>query len=201
MKMSVCLCQKNFEMKIHIHIKELLCLLVCPLIFVFIMEDKTLAQSSLNYQLISSVVDQGGAPSQSSNHEVVDAVGQPSPVGVFSSTNYIITSGFFSGRIVNQSTSNESDIPGLYEEFQLFQNYPNPFNTETTIRYSLPEAGQVKLEIFNILGKHVATLFNEYRSPGVYYVSFNGANLSSGVYMYKIQTKQFQAVKMMNRME
>jgi hypothetical protein len=159
------------------------------------------AQSSVNYQLISSVADQGGAPSQSSNYEVVDAVGQSSPVGVSSSTNYIISSGFFSGRIVNQSTSNESDIPGLYKEFQLFQNYPNPFKTETTIRYTLPEAGQVKLEIFNILGKHVATLFNEYRSPGVYYVSYNGANLSPGVYMYKIQTKQFQAVKMMNRME
>jgi len=185
----------------HIYITRVLWKLVCPLLLMFITVSLSLAQSSANYQLINSVADQGGAPSQSSNHEVVDAVGQPSPVGVSSSTSYIITSGFFSGRIVNQSTSNESDIPGPYKEFQLFQNYPNPFNTETTFSFSLPEAGQVKLDIYTILGKHVATIFNEYRSPGVYYLSYNGAGLAPGVYVYKIQTKKFQDVKMMTRME
>ena len=120
-------------------------------------------------------------------------MGQPSPVGVTSSTNYIITSGFISGRIDHLSTSSDSDLPAPYEDFQLFQNYPNPFTTSTTIH--------VVLGIYSILGKHIATLFNEYRSPGFYYVSFNGTTLSPGVYIYKIQTPQFQAVKMMNRME
>jgi len=188
-------------MKKHNHITRILWMLVCPLLLMFITASLSLAQSSVNYQLINSVADQGGAPSQSSNHEVVDAVGQASPLEVSTSTNYIITSGFFAGRLLNQSTSIESDIPGLYREFQLFQNYPNPFNTETTIRFALPEAGQVRLAIYNILGKHVATLFDEYRSPGVYFVSYNGSTLSPGVYMYKIQTKQFQDVKMMTRME
>jgi len=188
-------------MKMHIYRTRIIWMLVCPLLLMFTIEDTSLAQSSVNYQLVNSVADQGGASSQSSNHEVVDAVGQPSPVAVSSSTNYIVTSGFFSGRVANQSTSNKSDIPGLYEEFQLFQNYPNPFNTETTIRFALPEAGQVKLEIYNILGKQIATLFDEYRSPGIYYVSYNGSSLSPGVYLYKIQTQQFQDVKMMNRIE
>lgn len=187
-------------MKMYNHIKDIW-MLVCPLILIFTTADLSFAQSSANYQLINSVADQGGAPSQSSNHEVVDAVGQPSPVGVSSSTNYIISSGFFSGRFVNQSTSNESDIPGLYKEFQLFQNYPNPFNTETMFRFNLPEAGSVKLDIYTILGKHVATIFNGYRSPGIYNVNYNGSSLSPGVYVYKIQTKQYQDVKMMTRME
>ena len=184
----------------YIHIKDIW-MLVCPLILMFTTENLSFAQSSANYQLINSVADQGGAPSQSSNHEMVDAVGQPSPVGVSSSTNYIISSGFFSGWVANQSTFSESDIPGLYKEFQLYQNYPNPFNTETTIRFALPEAGQVKLEIYNILGNQIATLFDEYRSPGIYFVSYNGSSISPGVYLYKIQTQQFQDVKMMNRIE
>ena len=201
MKISVCLCQKSFEMGKHNHITRVLWILVCPLILIFTTENLSLAQSSVNYQLINSVADQGGVPSQSSNHEVIDAVGQPSPLGVSSSTNYNISSGFFSGRVANQSTSSESDIPGLYKEFQLYQNYPNPFNTETTIRFALPEAGQVKLEIYNILGKQIATLFDEYRSPGFYHESYNGSSLSPGVYLYKIQTQQFQDVKLMNRIE
>ena len=188
-------------MKMHIDITKIIWMLVCPLLLLFTIEDTSLAQSSVNYQLINSVADQGGASSQSSNHEVVDAVGQPSPVAVSSSTNYIVTSGFFSGRVASQSTSNESDIPLLYKEFQLSQNYPNPFNTMTTIRYSLPEAGQVKLDIYTILGKHVATLFNEYRTPGVYYVNYRGTTLSPGIYMYKIQTKQFQEIKKMTKMK
>jgi len=188
-------------MKMHIYIKKVLWVLVCTLLMMFATAYLSYAQSSTNYQLMSSVADQGGAPSQSSNHEVVNAVGQPSPLGVSSSTNYIVTSGFLTGRIVNQSTSIESDLPAIIKGFQLLQNYPNPFTSMTTIGFSLPEAGHVKLGIYTILGKHVATLFNEYRSPGVYYVDYNGTTLSPGVYIYKIQTKQFQAVKRMTRME
>jgi hypothetical protein len=167
----------------------------------FTTESVSLAQSSSNYQLISSVADQGGARSQSSNHEVANAAGQPSPLGVSSSTNYIITSGFLSGMVGNQSTSIELDNPALYKEFHLFQNYPNPFTSETRIGFSLPEAGLVKLEIYSIIGEHIATLFNEYRSPGVYSVNYNGTTLTPGVYLYKIQTKQYRAVKMMNKAE
>jgi Secretion system C-terminal sorting domain len=188
-------------MKIHINIRKVLWVLICPLFLIFTTTHLSVAQSSLNYKLVSSVADQGGAPSQSSNFGVVDAVGQASPLGLSSSANYKITSGFFSGIIVNPSTSSKSDLPDYCKEFLLFQNYPNPFTTMTTIRFSLPEAGHVKLDVYSISGKHIETLFNEYKSQGVYSVNYNGTTLSPGVYMYKIQTKQFRAVKMMNSLE
>jgi len=188
-------------MKMHNNVKTVFWVLVCPLILMIATESMTLAQSSLNYMLVNSVADQGGEHLHSGSYAVVDAVGQPSPLGVSGSTNYIIRSGFLSGRIADESTSNESDLPDLHKEFQLFQNYPNPFTRMTTIRYALPEAGPVKLDIYNVLGEHIASLFNGYRSPGIYDVNYNGTALSPGVYLYKIQTGKYQSVKMMNRVE
>jgi hypothetical protein len=86
-------------------------------------------------------------------------------------------------------------------EFTLDQNYPNPFNPTTTIRFGLPESADVSLEIYTVLGQRVMTLVNENRSAGWHTVSFNGAGLSSGVYVYRIQaggyvsTKKFMLVK------
>jgi len=74
----------------------------------------------------------------------------------------------------------------LPETFTLSQNYPNPFNPTTRIDYSLPAAGNVKLEVFNILGEKVATIKDEFLHSGTYTETFNGARLSSGVYIYTI---------------
>lgn len=71
--------------------------------------------------------------------------------------------------------------------FQLAQNYPNPFNPTTTIRYELPVASDVKLEVFDVLGRKVATLVNARLSAGQYDVAFNASGLSSGVYFYRCQ--------------
>jgi len=79
----------------------------------------------------------------------------------------------------------ESLLPG---EFTLMQNYPNPFNPTTVIRYGLKEAGMVKLEVFDILGRRVQTLVNKNMQPGWYIVDFNAVNLSSGVYLYRLQS-------------
>ncbi len=70
--------------------------------------------------------------------------------------------------------------------FQLFQNFPNPFNPATTIEYSLPEAGHVSLKVFDMLGKEVATLVHEHQQAGGHVIPFDGAGLSSGVYVYRI---------------
>jgi hypothetical protein len=75
----------------------------------------------------------------------------------------------------------------LPAEFTLDQNYPNPFNPTTTIRFGLPESADVRLEVYTVLGQRVMTLVNENRSAGWHTVSFNGAGLSSGVYVYRIQ--------------
>ena len=73
-------------------------------------------------------------------------------------------------------------------EFTLEQNYPNPFNPTTKIEFSISEKTKVKLEVFNIKGSSVAILLDEVRTPGNYSVEFNGSNLSSGFYVYKLTT-------------
>jgi exo-beta-1,3-glucanase (GH17 family) len=85
--------------------------------------------------------------------------------------------------------------------FSLEQNYPNPFNPTSTIKYQIPISGLVKLTVFDILGRKVADLINEDKSPGIYEVKFDGSNLSSGIYFYKLtigaysQTKKLVLIK------
>ncbi len=83
------------------------------------------------------------------------------------------------------------------DKFILEQNYPNPFNPSTVIRYSLTERGFTSLKIYNALGKEVATLVNQKQDVGTYEATFNGANLSSGVYFYTLRTKDFSETKRM----
>ncbi len=68
----------------------------------------------------------------------------------------------------------------------VFQNYPNPFNPTTKIRFSIPESGNYTLKVYNTLGQEVATLIDAYLAPGVQEYNFNGANLPSGAYFYRL---------------
>jgi hypothetical protein len=81
------------------------------------------------------------------------------------------------------------------EMFELEQNYPNPFNPSTTIKYELPRTSQVSLTVFDILGREVSVLVNDRRDAGVYEVKFDGSNLASGVYFYRIQAGDFTQTK------
>ncbi|MDA0986517.1 MAG: T9SS type A sorting domain-containing protein [Bacteroidetes bacterium] len=88
--------------------------------------------------------------------------------------------------------------------FSLEQNYPNPFNPQTTIKYGLPKESFVKIEIFNMLGQKVDELLNEVQSAHYYEVVWDGKNLSSGMYLYKIeatdvsdQKNKFTSIKKM----
>ncbi len=94
-------------------------------------------------------------------------------------------------------TSVENFAGNIPEIYSLKQNYPNPFNPTTTIRYSLPKSEQVKLTVFDVLGRQVATLVDKKQSPGVFEVSFNGTSLSSGVYFYKLNIGTFTETKKM----
>ena len=85
----------------------------------------------------------------------------------------------------------------LPSEFVLYQNYPNPFNPATHIRFQLPKASNVKIKVYNTLGQEVAVLLNASKAAGTHTVDFDGSNLSSGVYFYKIQADEFQQVKKM----
>jgi len=86
---------------------------------------------------------------------------------------------------------NDKKISNKPSIFKLYSNYPNPFNPTTTIKYSIPEAGRVHLEVFNILGKKVATLVNEFKVAGNYELKFNATDLSSGIYYYRIESGEF----------
>jgi hypothetical protein len=79
--------------------------------------------------------------------------------------------------------------------FNLQQNYPNPFNPSTTINYSLAKEGHVRLTIYNTIGSQVATIVNETKPAGNYSIQFNGNKLASGIYLYRLETDNYSAVK------
>jgi len=80
-------------------------------------------------------------------------------------------------------------------DYNLVQNYPNPFNPTTAISYSIKTAGLVTLKVYDMLGSEVASLVNERKEPGNYNVTFNAANLPSGIYVYRLTTNNFVASK------
>lgn len=92
----------------------------------------------------------------------------------------------------------EDDI--IVNKFLLKQNYPNPFNPTTKIVYQIPETenhSHVSLKVFDVLGREVAVLVNEQKSAGNYSISFDGSNLSSGIYFYKLQVGSFSETRKM----
>lgn len=74
----------------------------------------------------------------------------------------------------------------LPKEFSLAQNYPNPFNPSTTIHYEVPTASEVRIEVYDLLGKRVSVLVNEQKTVGKYTIQFNASGLSSGMYFYRM---------------
>lgn len=83
------------------------------------------------------------------------------------------------------------------QSFSLEQNHPNPFNPATKISFSLPEATTVKLIVFDVNGREVAQLLNEFLNAGQHSVTFDASNLSSGVYFYRIEAGKFYKTRPM----
>jgi len=95
------------------------------------------------------------------------------------------------------STVGIKQISEVVDGYQLKQNYPNPFNPSTSIVFSISKNELVTMKVFDVNGKEVKTLLNEIKLKGSYEVNFNGSELSSGVYFYKIVTPSFTSVKKM----
>ncbi|RJQ59206.1 MAG: T9SS C-terminal target domain-containing protein [Stygiobacter sp.] len=108
---------------------------------------------------------------------------------------------------VFRSTDKTTSVKGRNEKtltnFSLHQNYPNPFNPTTTIKYFIPAVEtrrgeslqNVLLKVYDTLGDEVTTLVDAVKAPGNYEVKFDGSNLSSGVYFYRLQAGQFNETK------
>ena len=98
------------------------------------------------------------------------------------------------GNTVSIRNNSESSIINKYS---LSQNYPNPFNPSTIINYHVAVSSFISLKVFDILGKEVATLVNQKQNAGSYSVDFNGSNLPSGIYFYKLEANNFSITKRM----
>lgn len=113
------------------------------------------------------------------------------------STNYKISY----GDLVVNNITDVKDVTEIPAEYKLMQNYPNPFNPATTIQFSVPletsSLQLVSLKIYDVLGREVATLVNEYKSSGNYQIKFDGSTLVSGVYFYRLQAGSFSETKKM----
>jgi hypothetical protein len=92
------------------------------------------------------------------------------------------------------SVEGPSELPII---FSLKQNYPNPFNPVTTIRYSLAKPEHVKLIVYDVHGRQVHILMDAQQNTGLYQISFDGRNLASGVYFYRLEAGAFVEEKRM----
>ncbi|HAY33581.1 MAG TPA: T9SS type A sorting domain-containing protein [Ignavibacteria bacterium] len=90
--------------------------------------------------------------------------------------------------------NSQTDIP---REYKLYSNYPNPFNPSTNIKFDLPKDVQVYIKIYDMVGREVKTLVNEFKTAGRYSVTFSGSDFASGVYYYKIKAGEFEQVRKM----
>jgi len=110
------------------------------------------------------------------------------------STSNIDSINFYLNRMFTGIKQVSSNIPS---EYKLFQNYPNPFNSSSKIKIQNAKLGNVKLIVYDIIGREVETLVNESLHPGTYEVTFDGSYLNSGVYFYRIITESFSDTKRM----
>ena len=94
-------------------------------------------------------------------------------------------------------TGNTNILTDIPSSFSLGQNYPNPFNPSTIVRFSIPFVSQVSLKVYDVMGREVQSLVNERMQAGSYEVKFDGSNLNSGVYFYRIVTDKFSDTKRM----
>lgn len=149
-----------------------------------------------SYTTSSTVASTTGAPfdTRQFNRHMDNGAG----CSLTSSSGYNYTTGRPNIQLVLNPLLNVNPVmTGVPQTYTLSQNYPNPFNPATKINFGIPAQGLVTLKIYDMLGREVTSLVNEVRPAGYYSVDFNAANLSSGVYFYKLESNNFVDVKKM----
>jgi hypothetical protein len=91
-----------------------------------------------------------------------------------------------------QSLLTDTNLGSIPEDFYILQNYPNPFNPSTKIRFAVPEKSNVKLTLYDVLGSELRVIFDDEVNPGVKEIEFNGSNLTSGVYLVRMSSNNYQ---------
>jgi hypothetical protein len=132
----------------------------------------------------------------------VGGKGTSTEVNYYSYTDKFYGSGLYYYRLLQKDYDGsiteypavEVDLTGAVS-YVLEQNYPNPFNPVTTIKYSVPQSGRLKLAVFNMIGEEVAVLVDEMKEPGKYEIRFDASSLSSGIYIYRMESGSFRDVK------
>lgn len=159
-----------------------------------IMAGVCFSQSSTNYSLKKSVINQGGGSSVSNHYQVTESIGQPGVTDIAVSTHYQVSSGFLAGGITvsNVVEMDEAEIP---EAFRLYQNFPNPFNPRTTLQFDVKEPCEVTLTLYNQLGQQVRLLAKSLYDPGSYKISLAANDIPSGIYIYRIRMGNFTDTK------
>jgi len=114
---------------------------------------------------------------------------------IYAGTGYNSNTNGVYKRPLGELTSIKAISNSVPQQFSLSQNYPNPFNPTTKINFNIPKTGFVSLTMYDALGRKVETLINQQMNPGSYSMDFNGSELTSGVYFYRLQSADFTDVK------
>ena len=97
----------------------------------------------------------------------------------------------YAQRLFDYASAGDKPPHGVPREYALYQNYPNPFNPVTTIAFDLPQATEIELKVFNLLGREVATLVDQSLDAGAHHVNFDASALPSGLYFYRLEAGTF----------
>ena len=143
----------------------------------------------------SSVFGNGSTPTGGSSNQIVGTAGQPA-IGQTAGPANGVAGGFWVQTVDVVTSVAEPASEAIPTKFRLLQNYPNPFNPTTTIRYDLPVQAEVRLTIFNVLGRSVRTLVVQKQAAGAHSAVWDGRDdsgrqLASGVYVYRLQAGEF----------
>jgi|GEM_PF-2450880 len=158
------------------------------------------AVHSVTGDIINEVTVNDGITSELNKNEWIELSFSIPPQTDGTQRSFIFVSNGRYVRLSNKSSNNLSGKNQLLKnvgdltlplEYKLAQNYPNPFNPSSSINYSIKDAGNVRLKVYDIIGNEVGELVNQNLSPGNYSVEFNANDLPSGVYIYTIQVNNF----------
>ena len=151
--------------------------------------------------LVSSVIGSAGSPASGAGIVANGTAAQPTPIGVSSGGGIVLRAGFW-GHYPGSVTGVDTPDAEVFQT-SLQANYPNPFNPQTRIEFTLAEPGLVRLEIYDTMGRRVATLVDDLRPAGRHHATWDGTDpggrrVASGLYFYRLRAGDYESVKKMS---